>query len=230
MPKIKLVAFDWNGTIISDARAAHSANSKTLEKLGYQPITFLQYQQHFQIPIRNFWISLGYKPDFFDKHAALFQKVFLEVYERLENKLRTRSGLRESLSWLRKSGVDAIVFSNHPEKHIDRQLKRFGLTQYFSTILGRPSLNSHMHARNKGEQLRLYSQRLKLKPTQVMTVGDTDEEIDIANQYGFLSVALTGGHQTTTRLRQSRPDYLIHNLKELKNIISKLNGRTTQRN
>jgi len=54
-------------------------------------------------------------------------------------------------------------------------------------------------------------------------VGDTDEEIEIGKKYGFHTIGITGGHQTNQRLTKHHPDFLIHNMLELKKIVQKLN-------
>jgi phosphoglycolate phosphatase-like HAD superfamily hydrolase len=78
-------------------------------------------------------------------------------------------------------------------------------------------------ARGKGPKLFEWTKKQKLKSKEVMVVGDTDEEIEIGKHYGFWTVALTGGYNSTPRLRVFKPDFLIHNLMELEGIIKKLN-------
>ncbi len=63
----------------------------------------------------------------------------------------------------------------------------------------------------------------KLTTKEVVIVGDTLEEIEIAKNFGCYAVAITGGHNSTSRLKAMKPDFLLHNLSELKKIIVKLN-------
>ncbi len=220
--RIKLVAFDWNGTIMSDAKACQFADSEVLKHFNHPPLTLTKFRQHFKIPVRDFWVSLGFDGDKFDKNAELIQKIYSSHFEPREKTSRTRAGIRELLVWLRSQSLTIIIFSNHPAEHIERQLKRLKLEEYFDFIIGREVMTGHMHKRYKGDKLQELVQSRNLNPVEVLTVGDTDEEIEIAKQFGFRSVAISGGYQTTARLKKANPDFLIHNIKDIKSIIETL--------
>lgn len=54
------------------------------------------------------------------------------------------------------------------------------------------------------------------------SIGDTREEVEIGKELGFKTVALTGGNNSTKILRSAKPDFLIHSLVELKEILKAL--------
>jgi phosphoglycolate phosphatase-like HAD superfamily hydrolase len=82
---------------------------------------------------------------------------------------------------------------------------------------------SHVFGRTKEQKLFGFVKQNKLKPREVVSVGDTEEEIQIGKQYGYHTVAITGGYNTTARLKKQKPDFLIHNMLELKKIVKQLN-------
>lgn len=47
---IKLVIFDWNGTILSDAAANLEAENRVLSLFNIEPITIKQYRERFEVP------------------------------------------------------------------------------------------------------------------------------------------------------------------------------------
>ncbi|MBU6389618.1 HAD hydrolase-like protein [Patescibacteria group bacterium] len=59
--------------------------------------------------------------------------------------------------------------------------------------------------------------------TEVLIVGDSMEEIEIAHSTGSVSVAITNGYYSTRRLKAVNPDYLIDNLIQLEDIIDTIN-------
>jgi phosphoglycolate phosphatase-like HAD superfamily hydrolase len=221
---IKLVAFDWNGTIIADTQAKVKADNAVLKHFKLVPINLTKVQENFQIPIQNYWTNLGFSKAFFRKNAVTIGKIWHKNYEPLENLCRSRSGVKNVLCFLRKYKINTIVFSNHPTEHIEAQLKRLKLNQFFSKIIGRPKHKNALFKRNKELQLNAYLLSKKMKSVNIITVGDTDEEVQIAKNSGYVSVALTGGYQSMTRLKKEKPDYLIYNLNELKKIIKELNS------
>ncbi|MBI2599078.1 HAD family hydrolase, partial [Candidatus Curtissbacteria bacterium] len=64
----------------------------------------------------------------------------------------------------------------------------------------------------------------KLKSSEVLVIGDTTEEVEIAKSLGCISVAITDGNVSTARLKAAKPNYLINNLKEIIPIIENLNS------
>ena len=222
---IKLVAFDWNGTILADAKLAADADNYVLEHYGFKPIDLRTMQEQFEIPISKYWSNLGLDGKFFKEHAKEIDSLFLKYYEPKENLCRTRSGSGEVLSWLNKKKIKSVIYSNHITPHIDKQLIRFKIRNYIGDILARKLGEfNHMHEKSKDQKLKSYVHELKLHPKEVITIGDTDEEVEIGKRFGYYTVALTDGHQSIVKLRAAKPDFLIHNLNELKNIITKING------
>ena len=73
------------------------------------------------------------------------------------------------------------------------------------------------------EKLKEYIRQNNFKHHEIISIGDTSEEIEIAHSLGLYSVAVSGGENTTVRLKKHRPDFLINNMLELKKIIKKLN-------
>lgn len=82
-----------------------------------------------------------------------------------------------------------------------------------------------MHIKQKDQMLALSVDRRGLNSKEVLVIGDTIEEVEIGKKFGYSTVALTGGYQSTARLKAAKPDYLIHNLRDLKKIIQKINGK-----
>src|SRR5262249_30752686 len=108
---------------------------------------------------------------------------------------------------------------------IESQLKRLNIKTHMDIVLANPDIGKTFHFKGKGEKLNNYVKKNKLKAGEVVSVGDTEEEIEIGKKYGYHTVAITGGYNTTARLKKHHPDFLIHNMKELIGIVKKLNKR-----
>jgi phosphoglycolate phosphatase len=120
--------------------------------------------------------------------------------------------------------IPAIIFSNHILKDVDQHLKRLKIENYFHEVLAREKNDiTLLRKRNKEQKLLAYIKKHGIHPNEVLCVGDTCEEIDIAKEHSMISVALTGGNVSATRLKASKPDYLIHNLVKLESIVRNLN-------
>lgn len=56
---IKLVAFDWNGTILSDALACSQSVNEVLKLFNLKPATLKAYREHFDVPVSRTYLGLG---------------------------------------------------------------------------------------------------------------------------------------------------------------------------
>ena len=91
-------------------------------------------------------------------------------------------------------------------------------------ILANPAVEGSLHRKKtKGQKLAQYIKNKKLKPQEVISIGDTREEIQIGKHYGYHTVGITGGYNTVSMLKKLHPDFLIHNMLELKKIVKQLN-------
>lgn len=220
---IKLVAFDWNGTMIADTQACLHADNKVLAHFNLEQITYRRMCETFDIPISKFWTNLGYELSFFEKNASTIGKVFLEHYNEGVRNVRTRVGLNPLLSWLTETNINSVIFSNHIKEDIESHLARLKIQKHIQAVLARHNGDTtQLHKRSKEQKLQDYITKAKLKPHEVITIGDTPEEIEIGKTLGLHTVALLGGQCTRQRLVNESPDYLIGSMSQLKTIIEGL--------
>ncbi len=223
MSMIKLVAFDWNGTILSDTNLVVRAESALMDTLGMPKHSLKRARAHFTIPIKDYWIALGSTEEFFNQHEKEISELFMKNYSLGENSVRTRAGVKLIINWLHENQISKVIFSNHTKPRIENQLLRLGLTEHFERVLAREEGDlSYMRQRGKGQKLNDYVTERGFEPSQVVTVGDTIEEIEIGKTFGYNTVGITGGNQSTIRLKNAKPDFLIHKLTELKSVIENL--------
>ena len=81
---IKLVAFDWNGTLLADTKPVVDADNVVLKKLGLKPITVSQFRNAFTIPLIEYYANLG-----------IDEKMYLKNKEKLISSLGTQNKQRK---------------------------------------------------------------------------------------------------------------------------------------
>lgn len=216
---IKLVAFDWNGTIFSDARATVESVNKVLELFNLKPMSLTHFRTHFNVPVRKAYIAMGIPEKGIEKKSAEIAKTFHSNYELRAAKVRTRAFAKELLSWLAKNNICSVIFSNHIDEPIRKQLKRLKIDHYFTSVLANSNLETVFQERAKQIRLENFLKEHKVTPDEVLIVGDTVEEIEIGKQLGTSTIAITHGFCTISRLKTAKPDFLISSLKEVISII-----------
>lgn len=210
---IKLVVFDWNGTLIADTKAITDGVNEVLFNFTKKKITIKKYQENYCLPFSNFYVKFGIKMN--KLIEGKITKMFHTYYENRACKLRTRSYVREVLDYLNKKSINCVLLSNHTQSGIKKQLKRLNLEHYFFEILAQGCDVNQFKQKPKGERLNQFIKSNKYSKNQVIIIGDTEEESYIAKDLGIKSVLITGGVSTVKRLKKSNPDYLIKNMKEI---------------
>lgn len=220
---IKLVAFDWNGTLLSDTISCLEGDNAVLKTLGARPLTISQFRDKFDVPIINFYKNVGVEPKKALENYMQKETLFHSVYEKRAAKVRTRAHTRDLLIWLKNQKINSIIVSNHTIIGISKHLKRLKIENYFHDLLANESIGLIYKNRSKKEKLKNYLRQKQLNPNEILIVGDATEEIEIAREIGTKVVAITNGFYSTYRLKKAKPDFLIHDLKEVIEILKKLN-------
>ncbi|SIK53613.1 Putative phosphatase [Mycobacteroides abscessus subsp. abscessus] len=71
--------------------------------------------------------------------------------------------------------------------------------------------------------LQRYMREQDISPQHTVIVGDTPEEIRIAQSLGLTSVAMTGGMASESRLRNAGADHVVHDHDELLAVLTREN-------
>lgn len=220
---IKLVAFDWNGTIFADTNAIYEGDNEVLKLLRIKPVSLSTFRKYFDVPVKNYYLALGASEKAINEKSQQIANTFHSYYEPRAAKIRTRSNAKKLLDWLSENKVDSVIFSNHITESIKKQLKRLKIESYFSQVLANSHLEVALKNRSKKDRLRYYMEKKECKSSETLIIGDTVEEIDIGRELGTVVISITHGNCSISRLKTAKPDYLINDLKEVIGIIAKLN-------
>lgn len=221
---IKLVAFDWNGTLFADTSAILDSVNEVLKLVRLKPVSLKTFQKYFDVPVTKTYIGIRIPEEIINHKSSEITKTFHSSYEKRGSKVRTRAFVRQLLNWLSKNHISSIIFSNHIDEPIKKQLKRLKIEKYFSEVLANSKLDSSLKGRNKQQKLKDYVNNNNFQKSEVIIIGDTVEEIEIGKELGITTIALTHGNCSITRLKAIKPDYLINSLKEVIGIIKERNN------
>lgn len=219
---IKLVVWDWNGTILNDTKAVlDAANNSEVPALGLPSVTLKQMRDAYEVPIVKAYENMGVDPAFFRKKSAEISPIFHKIYEPLVAKARTRPGARATLRHIKKRKAENIILSNHTMEGIYFQLSRLKLEPYFDEVLANDNIHLAHHA-GKQHRLEAYLQGKNYEPSDVIIIGDTPEEVTIGRALGLHTISISGGMCSRSRLVAAKPDYLLSSVKQLVNILEEL--------
>lgn len=215
----KLAVWDWNGTLFDDMAATHIATNESLAFFGKKPITLEQEQEIFTFPLIHFYEKMGVSVDQYLEHAEEVGNLFHETYNAHKQNCDLAKDTKKILSWLQVNNITSIILSNHRQETLDSDVQHFGIEDYFETISGNQNPATIISGLNKQERLQEYIQGHGYKNDDVMIIGDSHEEPEIAHKLNIMGISISGGLLSPSRLEKYKKDYVIDCLSELPEIL-----------
>ncbi|WFU80341.1 HAD hydrolase-like protein [Bradyrhizobium sp. CIAT3101] len=213
------LVFDWNGTLLDDAHVLLQTTNTILDRFGRRTIDMATFRDHCDVPLSILYRSLGMS----DSEIADMDRdagaMFHDTYEHFAGKTDLREGARRILEIARQQDASSIIVSNHIAEPLRSQLRRLGINDYINEVIAFESRATQFKSMTKGERLRRYIQENDIKPSATFIIGDMPVETNIARDLGLISVSITGGFVSDSRLQAAEPDYIIRSHHELLPIL-----------
>lgn len=207
--RYKHAIWDWNGTLLDDTWLCVEVLNGLLGRRGRPPISEADYRQNFGFPVIRFYEYLG-----FDTDVDSFDRVsreFIDDYEaRWFKECILHPEAAETLTELSALGMSHSVLSAAKQEALHSGIHYYGLHQHFVELVG----TDNIHALGKIEQGRQWMQRQNRHPREVVLIGDTLHDFEVAQAIGTECILMAHGHHTAERLAATGAP-VVHSLKEL---------------
>jgi phosphoglycolate phosphatase len=211
---IKTLIWDFNGTILDDLDLNFNTLTTLMKRRSLKSITKDEYLDSFCFPIIKYYEKLG-----FDFRKEPFEKVadeYFELYHNASLKLPLKDGVKETLKLLKKNNIKQVILSASNINYLTAQLNALEITGYFDEILGLSDVFAH----SKVELAREWIRKSKLKLSEVILLGDTIHDYEVAEAAGICCVLVCGGHNSEACLKKTGAP-VIKNVKEILNLFFK---------
>jgi phosphoglycolate phosphatase len=215
----KFIVWDWNGTLFDDVDAMLGAFNHVFAHLGYVQVDMAGFRKHYAIPIAQMYRNHGFSNQHIAEIEANADHGFHDHYENLALQMPMRDGALDLLNDLRGKDVHSYILSNHLVEPIKAQLRRLQADHLLDEVLAYADSATQFKDMTKGERMRRYMAQHGLQGPDGIVIGDSAEETHIGRELGMATIAITGGGVSEERLRDAKPDYLIHDLHELRPIL-----------
>ncbi|MFC1744246.1 HAD family hydrolase [Candidatus Riflebacteria bacterium] len=191
----KHIIWDWNGTLFDDAWLSIEVINKLLQKRNLPVLSKDRYQQVFDFPVRNYYTKVGF--DFESEPFEIVATEFIDEYDRRRFECELQNSALDVLNYFKNSGVEQYLLSAYSQKTLREVVEHYCLQDFFSVISG---LDDH-YAGGKTENGKKLVQSLDLSPSEVLMVGDTRHDFEVATHIGMDCVLVMSGHQTLEKLK-----------------------------
>lgn len=214
MPKpYKHIIWDWNGTLLNDTWLCVEVLNQLLQRRSRDPICSEHYRQNFGFPVIHFYEHLG-----FDLTVDSFERVSREFIDDYEARWLEECALHPEttaiLDQLSTLGLSHSVLSAAKQEALEIGIQHFGIRQHFSGLMGADNIR----AEGKIEQGHRWMEQLGWHPEEVVLVGDTLHDHEVAQAIGTDCILMAHGHHTPQRLAATGAP-VMHSLAELLQFI-----------
>lgn len=209
--KYKAIFWDWNGTIIDDVHNALSCVNDMLIRKNKSTITLEQYYLYVETPI------IGFYRHILPENELDFREIsenYHKDYARHLPETALAEGSRELLQELKDCGVKQYIVSANQQDETEMLIKDYGLTVYFDKIVGA----ANHYADSKEQGARELFNSLSLKTDEVLFVGDTVHDFEVASAIGIKCILVSYGHQGRRLLSRCGGE-IVDSIKEVRDII-----------
>ncbi len=212
--KIKHIIWDWNGTLLDDNWLSLKAINILLEKYNLPAIEKERYLEIFTFPVIDYYKKLGF--DFEKTPFSIVGTEFIKEYTDHMYDAKLQEDALEALNYFSEIGISQSLLSAAKQQMLEDLMKFHNLERYFIKISG---LTDH-YANNKVDVGKAWIKELKYNPKEVLLIGDTIHDVEVADEIGTDCVLIAQGHTAYERLKSSNKD-VFHNLFEFKEWFSK---------
>lgn len=217
MSKIKLVVFDWNGTVLNDEWVAVKAFERILHKVDHpkKENALELHRQHFQIPVKNMYSSLGFSAQ---GAGVVADKIWETVYEKEIDQAELQPGIAEALITCTQLDIATAILSNYTVPSITNQMRKRKI--HFDYVLANDS-NDEAYNSGKLHRMEKFVADGVFEANEIIIIGDSPEEYKIAESVGAQGYFLTNGWVPERRVPEIPQKYKLHS-SELSALIKTL--------
>lgn len=201
--------WDWNGTLLDDTWLCVEVLNGLLAKRNRGPISEDDYRQNFGFPVIHFYEYLGFDVDVdsFDKVS----KEFIGDYEaRWLDECVLHTEANDTLRHLNELGMTHSVLSAAKQEALETGISHYGIRDYFLGLVG----TDNIYARGKVDQGRHWIEQLEWEPGEIVMIGDTLHDFEVAEAIGTDCILMAHGHHCPKRLAETGAP-VVHSLAEL---------------
>lgn len=223
MYDIRLVVFDWDGTLMDSEAQIVACMQAAIDDL--------QLASRTADEVKNI-IGLGLR----EAVAALYPEAGTDLVQALADRYRDHwlagdrqsqlfPGVEETLHLLKDEGFRLAVATGKGRRGLDKVLRETGLGELFDTTRCADETRSKPHPL----MLEQIMTELGSAPAQTLMVGDTEYDMEMARNAQAHPVAVSYGVHDWSRLQRHAPLTCLDQITELGDWLAELAGRPEAR-
>ncbi len=186
----KYILWDWNGTILDDFNYNYNIINTLLAAKNLPPVSVEKYRTVFCFPIQEFYRKIGFNCETTEYYRLVAD--YQQAYEANINKIKLTKGIYETIKMLHSLEIKQIIFSSCNKITIQHQLPLYNdLALYIDEIVAQ---DNDLAVGKESLAIR-WGEKTKISWKDVLVIGDTYYDQEIANNLGCECILISSGHQ-----------------------------------
>jgi phosphoglycolate phosphatase len=217
MSNIKLIIFDWEGTLNDTWGKFLVFIREYVQKRGWTSPSNEDYRKVFRMPL-ELAIAELFPEKGIEQQENLLQFVQANLWQ-FPNKISLFPGVKDCLMQCLANDKIMAVASNKQALALSKAIQDADLTQFFKIVCSA----SDNQPKPSTQMLEVILKKCALKPENAIMVGDSDVDILMAKAHGVRSIAFDYYHQRNTNdFLLLGANKVIHNINCLLETINNL--------
>jgi phosphoglycolate phosphatase len=212
---VKLVIFDWDGTLIDSVDHIADSLHQAATELGFPALEPADYRDIIGLGIVEALEQLypGIQPDDIQRMREGYARYFFSKQTGPQNVF---AGMAEVVADLRSGGRVCSVATGKSRRGLEGALTSSGLGHHFEVTRCADETRSKPDPLMLQEILAFYGHR----PQDAVMIGDTRYDLEMAQRIGMPSIGVEWGVHTRDILGQYNPHAVVGSVDELRQVLS----------
>jgi phosphoglycolate phosphatase len=206
----RVLIFDWDGTLIDSISSIVECTLATVREIGMGEPPVSGIRDGIGLGLRESVERLapGCDEEVFQEILSVYRRHWLATYG---HRAQLVPGARAILEELAADGYLLAVATAKSRTGLERDTKRLGVAELFSTT----RTVSEAPSKPDPQMILDIVEALDTRPEQILMIGDTTHDLEMAHNAGVAALAVCTGSQNRERLEQARPLGCLDSVAEL---------------
>ena len=208
----KLIVFDWDGTLMDSAAHIVACLQNVITELSLEPKTDNELKNIIGLGLREAFVALYPQAD--DKELTSLTQHYREhFFDQNATPCELFDGARELVEELETKNYFLAVITGKGRNGLDKVLNETGMGKHFPVTRCADESHSKPHPQMMLDVIDYYG----VNANQAIMIGDSEYDLQMANNANARSVAVTYGVHEKQRLLDCKPITCIDSVSELHN-------------
>ena len=212
MKNKKAIIWDWNGTLLDDIELCINSMNSLLSDRKLRLLDKISYREIFTFPVKEYYEKAGFNFSLEPYEVPAMQ--FIALYYSHLDVVNLFPEVKKVLQFFHRKGYNQSILSAMEHEKLMSSLKEKGIIHFFENITG---IDDH-YAHSKVEIGKDLIRKIPFSKPEIVMVGDTLHDLEVANELGVDCVLIANGHQSKERLLGNNA-IVINNLEDIFSVL-----------